>query len=335
MIPAAIQKRASILLAALLLLNVGLIVLHVMLGERAIPATEVWRSLIGRGDSDYAFTIFELRLPRALTGFVVGAGLALAGAVLQVMTRNPLASPGVIGINAGAAAAVVAVMVLAPAFPMRAMPWIAFGGALLVAALIYSLSWRRGAVDSTTRLLLIGVALSAMAGALITYLLTLGQIFRVSQAFVWMAGSLYGRTWEHFWPLLPWIVPLFLLLLWKARVLDLFLLNAQSPTGLGVRVEPTRALFLLCSVGLAGSAVSMAGTIGFVGLMAPHMATHMIGSRSLVRLPVAALLGGGIVMLADLTGRLLFAPYEIPVGLITALVGAPYMIYLLRARRAI
>lgn len=335
MIPAAILKRASIVLSTLLLLNAGLIVLNVMLGDRSIPAGEVVRSLLGMGNPEYHFTIYQLRLPRVLTGFLVGCGLALAGAVLQIITRNPLASPGVIGLNAGAAAAVVTVMVLVPSFPMRAMPWIAFSGALLVAAVIYSLSWRRGEEDSTTRMLLIGVGISAMAGALITYLLTLGHIFRVSQAFVWMAGSLYGRTWEHFWPLLPWLVLLFLLLIWKSSVLDLFLLNVQTPVGLGVRVETMRALFILISVGLAGSAVSMAGTIGFVGLMAPHMARHMVGSRSLVRLPVAALLGGVIVMLADLVGRQLFAPYEIPVGLITALVGAPYMIYLLLARRAI
>ncbi|RAJ00793.1 iron complex transport system permease protein [Paenibacillus pabuli] len=335
MISSMIKRRAFAIILILLLLNVGALVLNVMLGDRSIPPGEVLRSLMGRGDPEYHFTIHQLRLPRVLTGFLVGCGLALAGTILQVITRNPLASPGVIGLNSGAAAAVVAVMVLVPAFPMRHMPWIAFIGAFLAATVIYGLSWRKGESSSTVRMLLIGVGISSMAGALITYLLTVGKIFRVSQASVWMAGSLYGRTWEHFWPLMPWLLILFLLLIWMSRWLDMFLLDVQSAAGLGLRVETMRVLFLLMSVGLAGSAVSMAGTIGFVGLMAPHMAKHLAGSRSLVRLPIAALLGGLIVMLADLAGRTWFAPYEIPAGLITAIIGAPYMMYLLLRRRGI
>ncbi|WP_063563357.1 iron ABC transporter permease [Paenibacillus sp. O199] len=335
MISSIIKRRAFTIILILLMLNVGALVLNVMLGDRSIPPGEVLRSLMGRGDQEYHFTIHQLRLPRVLTGFLVGCGLALAGTILQVITRNPLASPGVIGLNSGAAAAVVAVMVLVPTFPMRHMPWIAFIGAFLAAAVIYGLSWRKGEASSTVRMLLIGVGISSMAGALITYLLTVGKIFRVSQASVWMAGSLYGRTWEHFWPLMPWLLILFLLLIWMSRWLDMFLLDVQSAAGLGLRVETMRVLFLLMSVGLAGSAVSMAGTIGFVGLMAPHMAKHLAGSRSLVRLPIAALLGGLIVMLADLTGRTWFAPYEIPAGLITAIIGAPYMMYLLLRRRGI
>ncbi|MFE6073498.1 FecCD family ABC transporter permease [Paenibacillus sp. NPDC057886] len=335
MISSIIKRRAFTIILILLLLNVGALVLNVMLGDRSIPPGEVLRSLMGRGDQEYHFTIHQLRLPRVLTGFLVGCGLALAGTILQVITRNPLASPGVIGLNSGAAAAVVAVMVLVPTFPMRHMPWIAFIGAFLAATVIYGLSWRKGEASSTVRMLLIGVGISAMAGALITYLLTVGKIFRVSQASVWMAGSLYGRTWEHFWPLLPWVLILLLLLIWMSRRLDMFLLDVQSAAGLGLRVETMRVLFLLMSVGLAGSAVSMAGTIGFVGLMAPHMAKHLAGSRSLVRLPIAALLGGLIVMLADLAGRIWFAPYEIPAGLITAIIGAPYMMYLLLRRRGI
>lgn len=335
MISSIIKRRAFTIILILLMLNVGALVLNVMLGDRSIPPGEVLRSLMGRGDQEYHFTIHQLRLPRVLTGFLVGCGLALAGTILQVITRNPLASPGVIGLNSGAAAAVVAVMVLVPTFPMRHMPWIAFIGAFLAAAVIYGLSWRKGEASSTVRMLLIGVGISSMAGALITYLLTVGKIFRVSQASVWMAGSLYGRTWEHFWPLMPWLLILFLLLIWMSRWLDMFLLDVQSAAGLGLRVETMRVLFLLMSVGLAGSAVSMAGTIGFVGLMAPHMAKHLAGSRSLVRLPIAALLGGLIVMLADLAGRTWFAPYEIPAGLITAIIGAPYMMYLLLRRRGI
>ncbi|CAM3327675.1 MULTISPECIES: FecCD family ABC transporter permease [Saccharibacillus] len=329
------RKRTAAVGIVLIALNLAVLVLSVMLGERSVPPLEVLRSLTGFGDPEYRFTIFELRLPRVLTGFLAGCGLALAGAVLQVVTRNPLASPGVIGLNAGAAAAVVTALVLVPSVPLRAMPWVAFGGALLAVGLVYGLSVRGRGGDPTTRILLIGVGISAIAGALITYLLTAGQIFRVSQASIWMAGSLYGRTWEHFWPLLPWLLLLFALLLSKSVALDAFLLDTESTAGLGVRLEPMRIAFLLISTGLAGSAVSMVGTIGFVGLMAPHMARSLVGVRSFVRLPAAALLGGLIVMSADLIGRQLFAPHEIPAGLITALVGAPYMLYLLVGRRSL
>jgi len=331
MSPAA-KRRALVMIGLLIILNAGTVALHVMLGERSIPWHEVLSSLLGNGGEEYQFTIHDLRLPRVLTGVLVGCGLALAGTILQAITGNPLASPGVIGLNSGAAAAVVAVMVLVPAFPMRMMPWVAFCGAFLAAAVIYTLSWRKGPASSPVRMLLIGVGISAMASALITYLLTVGHIFRVSQASVWMAGSLYGRTWDHFWPLLPWIVILFVAVLSMSRKLDLFLLDVQSAAGLGLRVERMRLLFIVISVGLAGAAVAMAGTISFVGLMAPHMARHIAGTRSFVQLPAAALIGSLIVTLADLAGRLAFAPYEIPAGLITAVVGVPYMMYLLLRR---
>lgn len=321
------------IVALLLFLNILVLVLNIVMGDRPFPPMDAIRTAIGIGSDEFAFTIRKLRIPRALTGFLVGCGLALSGTILQVITRNPLASPGVIGLNSGAAAAVVAVIVLVPSFPMSRLPLVAFGGALVVAAVIYGLSWKKG--SSTTRMLLVGIGISAMAGALITYLLTIGKIFRVTQASVWMAGSLYGRTWDHFWPLLPWLIVLFPLLLLCARHLDLFQLGDESGMGLGIRLELMRLILIVISVGLAGSAVSMAGTIAFVGLMAPHMALHLVGSRSMKRLPVAALLGGLIVMLADLLGRMLFSPFEIPVGLITALIGAPYMIYLLLGRRAI
>ncbi|GGG68307.1 iron ABC transporter permease [Paenibacillus radicis (ex Gao et al. 2016)] len=317
----------------MLLLNILVLLLSIVIGERTVPIGEALRTAIELGGNEYAFTVRQVRMPRVLVGFLAGCGLALSGSILQIITRNPLASPGVIGLNSGAAAAVVAVLVLTPGLSMSHLPWIAFAGALVTALAIYQLSWKKG--SSTERMLLVGIGISAMAGALITYLLTVGKIFRVSQAFTWMAGSLYGRTWEHFWPLLPWIIVLFIVLLFFNRHLDLMQLSDGSAVGMGLRLEWTRFALILLSVGLAGSAVAMAGTIAFVGLMAPHMASHLAGTRSIKRLPVAALIGGLIVMLADLLGRTIFTPYEIPVGLITALIGAPYMIALLIRRRAI
>ncbi|MHA7966925.1 FecCD family ABC transporter permease [Paenibacillus sp. CAU 1782] len=318
-------------IVVLLGLNAVIALLSVALGSRDIPILDGWAAALGFGDGTYSFTIRELRLPRMITGFLAGSSLALAGALLQVVTRNPLASPGVIGLNAGAAAAVVAVLVMAPAFPARMLPLAAFGGALAAALIIYMLAWRsRSSMDG---MLLAGVAISAMAGALITYLIAVGQIFRVSQAYIWMAGSLYARTWEHVWILLHWIAVLLPLTLMLSKRLDVLMLDDTSAKGLGSRLEQSRLIFILISVGLAGSAVSMAGTIPFVGLMAPHMATRLVGARSIIRLPVAALLGGALVMLSDLIGRMIAPPFEIPVGLIVALAGAPYMLILLLKRK--
>ncbi len=314
----------------LLLLNVLIFLCSVALGNRDIPFLDAWATALGWGNDTYAFTIRQLRLPRIWTGFLAGCGLALSGAVLQVVTRNPLASPGVIGINSGAAAAVVSVLVLVPSFPIRQLPVVAFVGALAAVAVIYGLAWRKG--GTMERMLLAGVAISAMAGAWITYLLTVGQVFRISQAYIWMAGSLYARTWDHVWSLLPWMAVLFPVVLLYARRLDLLQLNDVSASGLGIKLDSTRMVLILISAGLAGAAVSMAGTIAFVGLMAPHMATRLAGSRNLKRLPAAALLGGALVMLSDLAGRMLFPPFELPVGLITALIGAPYMLHLLLRR---
>jgi iron complex transport system permease protein len=319
--------RWLFLLGLLLALNAALLFIHLLVGERSVSPQAVLSTVLGCKQGEYTFAVCQHRLPRALTAFLVGCLLALSGAVLQLITRNPLASPGVIGLNGGAAAAVVAVIVLAPAWPVSVLPFVAFAGAFSAAAAIYLLSWKKGI--ATSRMLIIGIGISAMTAAIVTYLLTVGNIFSVTQASIWMAGSLYGRTWAHFWPLLPWLLIVLPLLLLLARTMDLFQLADASTRSLGVPIETMRFILLLLAVCLAGAAVSMAGTIPFVGLMAPHMAYRLTGSQSLKRLPVAALLGGLLVLIADLAGRMLFSPFEIPAGLITAVVGAPYMIYLL------
>lgn len=327
------KRGVTSMIVLLTLLNIVILIGSIALGERYVPLLDALMTALGFGGSDYVFTIRDVRLPRALTGFLAGWGLALSGTILQTITRNPLASPGVIGLNSGAAAAVVTVMILVPSYPTRSLPVVAFGGALIAVGIIYWLAWSRG--SSPVRMMLIGIGISAMAGALVTYLLTIGNIFRVSQAFVWMAGSLYGRTWEHFWPLFPWMAILFVITMLLSHYLDLIRLGDETAIGLGLALEKTRLVLILISVGFAGSAVSMAGTIAFVGLMAPHMAARLVGGYSARKLPVAGLLGGLIVMLADLIGRLIFSPFEIPVGLVTAIIGAPYMAYLLLGRKTI
>lgn len=314
----------------LILLTLFLLVLHIGTGAYAIPIPDTAAALLGVGNGEYDFVIRTLRLPRALTGWVVGLCLAASGALLQGITRNPLASPGVIGLNAGAGLAAIAVLVWF-GLSVKWLPVFAFGGALVVAFLSYTLAWKKGI--SPVRMVLVGIGIAFCCNALITITLLDGNIRQVNQASIWMVGSLYARSWEHFWPLLPWAA-LCLPLAWLgSRTLNILNLSSEMGVGLGLRIHRSRTLLLLIAVALAGSSVAVAGTIGFVGLMAPHLARQLVGTQHQVLLPASALLGGVIVVAADLAGRTLMAPAEIPCGLLTAVLGGPYMVYLLFRQR--
>jgi iron complex transport system permease protein len=258
-------------------------------------------------------------------------GLAIAGTILQGLTRNPLAAPEIIGVNAGAGLAAVALIVLFPSTPVSFLPLLAFVGAFIAAFSVYGLAWDRG--SSPMRLILVGIGVGAIALALTSLLMAFGNINGVSQALIWLAGSVYGRTWEHIQALLPWLMVFIPLSLLGARELNTLQLGDDVARGLGSSVEWRRALLLITCVGLAGASVATAGTIGFVGLMAPHLSRQLVGASHEGLLPTAALTGGLVVLLADFLGRSLFAPIELPCGLITAAVGAPYFLYLLYRNR--
>ncbi|MEF3302124.1 FecCD family ABC transporter permease [Paenibacillus sp. GYB003] len=328
---ASLYRSTPVVLSALVVCNLIVLLLHLVLGDYPIPVGDALRAATGGGDPQYGFVVHTLRLPRALVALLAGASLALSGVLLQGITRNPLAAPGVVGLNAGASLTAVAAIIVFPSIPVALLPVAAFAGALSAGTLSYVLAWRRGL--SPVRLLLVGVGISASAGAIVTFLLTIGKINDAKTAVVWMTGSVYGRSWEHFWPLLPWLLALLPLSLLLAKQLDLLQLGDDMARGLGSRLELSRGILLLIGISLAGSAVAMAGTIGFVGLMAPHMSRYLIGAGSRRLIPAAALMGGLIVMLADLFGRIMLRPIEIPCGILIAIVGAPYMLYLLYKKR--
>jgi iron complex transport system permease protein len=280
---------------------------------------------------DHDFIVNTLRLPRMLVAAMVGVALGLSGAILQGLTRNPLADPGIIGISAGAGVVAVVLIVVVKDVPAGVIPLAAFGGAALTAALIYLLAWRRG--DSPIRLILVGIGLSAIFGALTTLLITFGDIYDVQRALIWLSGSVYGRSWSEFWSLLPWVAVFAPLALLLARPLNALNLGEEVARGLGSPVVFHRGLLLATAVALAGSTVAAAGTIGFVGLMAPHLARRLVGPDHTGTLPTAGVLGGLIVVAADLVGRTIVAPIELPCGLITAGIGAPFFMYLLWRQR--
>jgi len=323
-----VDRRVPLVLTALIGIALLALTVNVSQGEYPVPLLEVIKTILGlTANPDYAFVVNALRLPRALVALLVGMGLAIAGTILQGLTRNPLAAPEIIGINAGASLVAVTLIVLLPGVSVGWLPVAAFVGGLGTAIALYLLAWNRG--SSPVRLILVGIGLTALTSSVTSLMITFGEINAVSQALVWLTGSVYGRSWEHLWSLLPWLM-VFIPLSWGlARDLDTLNLGDSLAQGLGNRVEWTRSLLLLCAAALAGAAVATAGTIGFIGLMAPHLARQLVGPSHAGLLPTAALTGACIVELADLAGRTLFAPVELPCGVITAVIGAPYFLWLL------
>jgi iron complex transport system permease protein len=323
------QKRVPIVLLILSVITLVAMTLATSVGEYPTPPLVVIQTVLGieTGNPDYAFVINTLRLPRILTACFVGMALAISGTIMQGITRNPLADPGIIGINAGAGLAAVSLIVLFPNVGVGILPLSAFFGALIASLVIYLLAWDNG--SHPIRLILIGVGIAAVTSAFTNLLITFGNIYNVSQALVWLAGSVYGKSWEQVLSILPWLIVFIPLALVKAPQLNALALGEDIAKGLGSQVEWQRSLFLLISAALSGAAVATAGTIGFVGLIAPHIARQLVGVNHQGLMPVAGMIGATIVVIADLLGRLLFAPVELPCGIITAIIGTPYFIFLL------
>lgn len=326
-----LDARVPLVLLALAAASVAVIVLSIGMGQYPIAPWDVVRTVLGSGPSEYDFIVNVVRFPRALIAFLVGTGLGVSGAILQGLSRNPLASPDVVGLSAGAGLAATAVLLLMPDASWAWLPPAAMAGALVATALTYLLGWKNG--SSPIRLVLVGIGISAIGQALINMVIAISKTTLVAETMIWLTGSVYGRSWEHLWPLVPWLVVFIPAALLLARHLDALAFGDEVARGLGSRVEWHRGLLLLTSVALAGASVATAGTVGFVGLISPHMARRLVGPGHSGVIPTAGLLGGLTVVTADLLGRTLFAPISIPAGVVTAAVGAPYFLYLLYRNR--
>lgn len=280
----------------------------------------------GSAQSAQAQVIWNIRLPRTLVGALVGVNLAVAGGILQGVMKNPLADPHIIGISSGAGLAGVIILILFPEQEYLVVP-IAFIGAMLAAVLIYSLAWKGGI--KPMRIILAGVAVSAFLGAAISGLLVFFSD-RVHSALMWMVGGLSARSWPHVVTIAPYSLIAGCLAVLGAKRLNILTLGDDMARGLGLNVELTRLALTAVAALLAASAVSVVGLLGFVGLIVPHTARLLIGSDFRYLLPAAAMLGAAVVTLSDTLARTLFAPVEIPVGIIMAFLGAPFFLYLLR-----
>jgi iron complex transport system permease protein len=308
----------------------GVFAFSLSVGDFPIPIDDVLASLVGRGTADGDFIVGTLRLPRGLTALLVGAGFGLSGAIFQRLARNPLASPDIIGINAGAATAAVFVIVVWGGSSLQVTLG-ALAGSTLTAVAIYLLAYKRGVTGY--RLVLVGIGVTAMLGSVTSYLLTRAEIFDAQRATVWLTGSLNARSWDHVRPVALALLVLVPATIALARHLRMLELGDDVARGLGVRVEASRGALLVAGVALAAVGTAAAGPIAFVALVAPQVARRLTGGRTAALLPAAAC---GALLLAgsDLAARRLFAPIELPVGVLTAIVGAPYLLYLLaRANR--
>lgn len=323
-----LRRRFLVLFAALVLLLVAF-TLGIGVGPVPLDPLTVWRAILGKVSGLPWTIVWNIRLPRALIGAAVGAGLALSGALLQGVMRNPLADPHIIGVSAGAGLGAVTVLTL---FPLAASHWVpvaAFSGALLGATIVYALAWRGGIAPM--RMILAGVAVSSLFSAGTSALLVTHSD-NVQAAMTWLIGGLAGRGWSHWHRLWPYVLVGTGIALASARKVNLLLLGDDLAAGLGVRVERLRLLLIALAAIMAGAAVSVAGLIGFIGLIVPHITRLLVGSDYRFLLPTAAVLGGGLLILADTAARTVADPVELPVGILTAAMGAPFFLYLLRRR---
>lgn len=324
------MKGVGLLLLVVLACASALLALAV--GDQPVPPGDVLAVLSGGEAPPVSRVIVEtLRLPRVVLALLVGAALAVAGTATQALMRNPLAEPGILGINSGAALAAMVVIVGAGAIPESLLPVMAFGGALAMTLAIYALAWRNGA--TSLRIILIGIGLGALAGAGATFLSVFGPVAEVQRAMVWMAGSFNDARWPKVWWLVLLGIPAMALVWGMARDLDLIGFGDDLARARGQRVEVVRAGTILATAMLAGAAVAGAGPIAFVGLAAPHIARRLFGPGHAVLIPAAALTGAILLVLADLAARRVVAPAQLPVGLATAMLGAPFFGYLLWKRR--
>ncbi|MGB0111679.1 MAG: iron chelate uptake ABC transporter family permease subunit [Ilumatobacteraceae bacterium] len=323
-----IELRTTIVCA---LMSVALVVVgcwSIMVGDFPLSVSQVVSSVFGDGGPDAEFIVQTLRLPRVLTAILVGAALGMSGAVFQSIARNPLGSPDIIGFQSGAAfGAVVVIVSVGGTSSQVAMGAVA--GGLVTALLVYVLAWKRGLAAS--RLVLVGIGIGFTATAAVDYLITRANIYDVQRAAVWLTGSLNGRSWDDVKTVGLALVVLAPAILLAQRSLDSLDLGDDTAAALGLYVGRSKLVLILLAVCLAALAVAAAGLIAFIAFVAGPIARRLVDSPRACVIP-AAFVGALVTTIADLVARRAFAPTELPVGIATAVIGAPYLIWLLSRR---
>ncbi|WP_242678718.1 FecCD family ABC transporter permease [Psychrobacter pygoscelis] len=316
----------GLIVLVLLVLSIG----SIFMGASSLSNGQIWQNLWQGFVGEQDFVVWQHRLPRTILAILVGASLGLSGCLVQGIIRNPLASPDLLGISAGAGFCATLLLVMVPASPTWWLSIAALLGGLLAFCLIVLLAQISN--PTPARLALIGVAISAFLASAINFLLVIYPV-EINTAMIWLTGSLWGRGWQHIPALLLTFGLLLLLSFYLAWRLDVLGLGEQTAHHLGISVRPIEFTTLLTAVIIASLAVSVAGTISFIGLLAPHIARLLFGHQHRLLIPLSALIGAIILVLADSLARSLFAPVELPAGVLTAVIGAPYFIFLLSRYR--
>ena len=325
------RKRTICTISVILLFLIFIISMNI--GYIKLSPKDTLRTVFGGGTEEEKLILFNFRLPRIIISMLVGGGLALSGCIIQGLSRNPLADPGLLGINAGAGLMVILYVVFFGSqsfMSVFTLPFLAFLGASLAAILIYLLSYKRGSGFSPLNFILTGVAIQAGISALTTILVVKLDETQFNFVATWQAGSIWGSNWKFVLALVPWLLILIPYVIYKRKVLDILNLGEETAKSLGVSVEKERKNLIMASVALAASCVSVSGNISFVGLLAPHLARKLVGPKHEILLPTCAFTGAILVSIADTIGRVILQPGEIPTGIVVAVIGTPYFIHLLR-----
>lgn len=329
------RKRVIWITTVFIILILFTILISLQLGSFSIKPLEVVQTFLGQGTRKQEIVLFSMRLPRIVMAILVGTALAVSGAILQSITKNDLADPGIMGISSGAALAVVMYIYFMNGnvydgvsnLTIWTMPVVAFFGSILGAVLIYLFAWKKGI--NSTRLILIGIGINSAFQALMIIFQLRFTTQEFNRVMVWISGSIWGTSWIYVITILPWIIVFLFFAIYKARFLDVFLLGDHLSIGLGVQVEKARRILILFAVALAGVATSVAGTISFLGLISPHIARKLVGPKHKLLLPVSALVGTLLLLISDTIARNIVAPAEIPVGIVVSIIGVPYFLYLM------
>lgn len=342
------HKEQFIRFLTMMLIFLGLTLVafyfHITNGAFDMSVMDVVKTILQIDPNEkHDLVIFQFRLPRIIIAALVGIGLGIAGTVIQGVTRNGLADPGILGINAGAGASIVIFMFF---FQMSSnnltddswssilmMPIFGFVGGAVAAGLIYLFAWRNGVLDMQ-RLILTGIAISSGFGALSLYISLKMNASDYEMAAVWIAGSIYNANWTFVMSTLPWVVILGYVIYRKSHLLDYFQLEEASVKSLGIAVEKEKSILLLSSVGIVSACVSVSGGIGFIGLMAPHIAKRLVGINHRFVIPMSAMIGMFLLIFSDYIAKTVFEPSELPVGIVVSIIGIPYFLYLLVKSKA-
>lgn len=328
-----LRRRTGWMAAATVALLLA-VLLSLAVGSRAIPPDQVLDALLHGGTSRNAEVVRSLRVPRTVIGIMVGAALAVAGVVMQGVTRNPIAEPGILGVSQGASLGVVCAIAYAGVGTLSGYVWFAFAGAGAAAVAVYAVAARGRGGASPVKLALAGAAMNAFLTSIVSGVLTTDAQTLETYRF-WQVGSLSGRDTHIIGMIWPFLLAGLLLVLAMARGLDALALGEDVAKGLGQNVAVLRLLGALGATVLTGAAVAAAGPIAFVGLAVPHLARALVGTAHRWVLPMAALLGPVMILVSDVVGRIVFPPSEVPVAVMTALIGVPFLVALVRRRAVV